>query len=175
MAPFFDVDLENISQVVEGGAGQPEGFLLFDRGRLGVALRDDDAAQDGAILAGYILPSRLALVPAEIYVAGFVPWLEEDAPAVFGHSHVSKLSPAVGFDAGGGAQVDLVIAGFIGSHVGPPTEEGGLPVFEGALQNAVAAQINVVRYFLCVIDHRGSPGLDCCWLGVVLCLNSFPI
>src|SRR5580704_5948939 len=159
MAAFFDVDLENISQVVEGRAGQPEGFLLFDGGWLGVALRDDDATQDGAILAGDILPCRLAFVPAEIDLARFIARLEKDAPAVFGHSYVTKLSPTIGFDAGGRAQIDLVVAGFIGSHVGPPAEESGLPVFEGALQNAVAAQVNVVRYFLCVIDHCGSPGL----------------
>src|SRR5271168_4935825 len=138
MAPFFDVDLENISQVIEGRARQPEGFLLFNGGRLGVALRDDYAAQDGTILAGNILPGRLALVAAEIYMASFVSRLQEDAPAILGHSHVSKLGPAVGFHAGRGAQVDLVIAGIIRAHVGPPTEEGGLPVFEGALQDAVA-------------------------------------
>src|ERR1700689_3024413 len=110
MAPFFDVHLENISQVVEGRAGQPEGFLLFDGGWLSVALRYDYAAQDGAILAGDILPGRLAFVAAEIYLAGFIARLGEDAPAVFGHSHIAKLSPAIGFDAGCGAQVDLVVA-----------------------------------------------------------------
>src|SRR5580700_4311658 len=146
MAPFFDVDLKNISQVVEGRARKAESLLLFDGGRLGVALRYDHAAQDGAILAGDILPGRLALVAAEIYLARFVARLEEDAPAVFGHPHVSELSPAIGFHAGRRAEVDLVVAGFIGAHVGPPAEEGGLPVFEGALQNAVAAQVNVVRY-----------------------------
>src|SRR5580700_1010907 len=162
MTPFFDVDLENISQIVEGWAGQPEGFLLFDGGWLSVALRDDDATQDGAILAGNVLPCRLAFVPAEIDLARFIARLEKDTPAVFGHSYVTELSPAIGFDAGRRAQVDLVIAGFIGSHVGPPTEECGLPVFEGALQNAVAAQVNIVRNFLGVIDHCGSPSLDCC-------------
>jgi len=113
--------------------------LLLDGGGLGVALRDDYAAEDRAVLAGDLLPRRLTFVAAEIYLAGFVTRLEEDAPAIFGHADVAELGPAVGFDAGGGAEVDLVVAGFVGTHIGPPAQEGGLPVFEGALEDAVAA------------------------------------
>jgi hypothetical protein len=48
--------------------------LLLDRGRLGVALRDDDAAQVGAVLAGHVLPGVLAQVVAEVDLAvGFAP------------------------------------------------------------------------------------------------------
>ena len=43
--------------------------LLLDRRGLGVALRDDDAAQVRAMLAGHVLPRRLALVLAEVHLA----------------------------------------------------------------------------------------------------------
>src|SRR2546425_2959802 len=39
---LLDVDLEEVAQVVERGAGVPEVALLLDRGGLGVALRDDE-------------------------------------------------------------------------------------------------------------------------------------
>ena len=39
--------------------------LLLDRGRLGVALDDDEPAQVGPVLAGDLVPHRLALVVAE--------------------------------------------------------------------------------------------------------------
>ena len=48
---------------------QAEVALLLDRGRLGVALRDDDPAQVGAVLAGHVLPGGLALVVAEVDLA----------------------------------------------------------------------------------------------------------
>ena len=45
VAAFLDVDLEQVAQVVERRAGVAEQALLLDRRRLGVALRDDQAAQ----------------------------------------------------------------------------------------------------------------------------------
>ena len=42
---FFDVDLEEVAQVVQGRTGLAQLALLLDRGRLGVGLRDDDAAE----------------------------------------------------------------------------------------------------------------------------------
>src|SRR5580704_8976590 len=159
VASFLHVDLKNISQVVEGRAGQAQCLLLFDRGWFGISLRDNNAAQDRTILTGYILPCGLTLVAAKIDPARFITRLQEDAPAILRHSNVTKLRPAVGFYAGGCAEIDLVVAGFIGAHVRPPAEESGLPVFQGALQNAVASQVDVVWNFLGVVDHRKSPSL----------------
>ena len=48
MAAFFDIDLEQVAQIVERRAGQSEMALLFDRCRLRVALGDDDPAQRAA-------------------------------------------------------------------------------------------------------------------------------
>src|SRR5580704_2814570 len=159
VASFFHVDLKNISQVVEGRAGQAQCLLLFDRGRFGISLRDNNAAQDRTILTGYVLPCGLTLVATKIDLARFITRLQEDAPAILRHSNVTELRPAVGCYAGGGAQIDFIIAGFIGAHVRPPAEESGLPVFQGALQNAVASEVDVVRNFLGVIGHRKSTSL----------------
>src|ERR1700686_2251523 len=97
MAPLLNVDLENVAKVVERRAGEPEHFLLLDGGGFRVALRDHDATENGAIFTGDVLPSRLALVHAEIYLALFVAWLQENAPAIFGHFDVIELCPAVRF------------------------------------------------------------------------------
>src|SRR6266403_1736944 len=159
MASFFDVNLKNISQVIEGRAGEAEGFLLFDRSWFGVALRDDYTAQDGPIFAGNVLPSGLAFVAAEVDLAGFIAGLQENAPAIFGHADITKLGPAVGFNAGCSAEIDRVLAGFGGAHVGPPAEERWWRMFEGALQHSISAQVDIVGNFFGVIDHCGSPSL----------------
>src|SRR5204862_7871268 len=54
-----------------------------------------------------------------------------------------------------GAQIDIGIAGVLGSGGGTPVQEFGLPLLEGALQCAVAREIHVVRNLLAVVDvHR---------------------
>ena len=65
VAAFFDVHLKQIAQIVERRRGVAEHALLLDGGRFGVALRDDQAAQRGAMFAGNLLPDRLAEVVAE--------------------------------------------------------------------------------------------------------------
>ena len=65
MAAFLDIDLKHVAQVVERRRGLAEMALLLDRGRLGVALDDDQAAQHGAIFARHVLPDRLAVMAAE--------------------------------------------------------------------------------------------------------------
>src|ERR1700687_1179584 len=122
MTAFFDIDLENVAQVVEGRAGETQHFLLLDGGGFGVALRDDDAPENGTIFSGHVLPGGLAFVDAKIDLALFVTRLEKDAPAVFGHLDVIELRPAVGFDTGGGAEIDLEVVAFVGAHVVPTTE-----------------------------------------------------
>src|ERR1700722_15566005 len=56
MPPFLDVDLEKIAQVVERRAGPAEMTLLLYRRGLSVALRDDQPAQDAAMLARNLAP-----------------------------------------------------------------------------------------------------------------------
>ncbi len=69
MAAFFHVDLEKAAQIVERRAGVAEQALLLDRGGLGVALRDDQAAQGRAMLARHLLPDGLAEEIAEADLA----------------------------------------------------------------------------------------------------------
>jgi hypothetical protein len=61
VAALFDVDLEQVAQVVERGAGLAEQALLLDAGGLGVALGHDDAPQRVAVLAGHLLPGGLPM------------------------------------------------------------------------------------------------------------------
>ena len=65
MAAFFDVHLKQIAQVVQRGRGVAQHALLLDRGRLGVALGDDQPPQRGAIFAGNLLPHFLPEAVAE--------------------------------------------------------------------------------------------------------------
>ncbi len=62
---FFHVDLEQVAQVIQAGRGRAEVALLLDRRGLGVALDHDQPPQLGPVLAGYLLPGRLAHVLAE--------------------------------------------------------------------------------------------------------------
>ena len=66
----------------------------------------------GTVFAGHFLPGGLALVHSEIDLALRIARLEKDSPAIFGHLHVVELGPAIGFDADGGAQIDLEACGF---------------------------------------------------------------
>ena len=65
VAALLDVDLEQVAHVVEARRGEAQRPLLLDRRRLGVALHDDQPAQVGAVLAGDLLPHRVAEVVAE--------------------------------------------------------------------------------------------------------------
>ena len=123
---------------------EAEVALLLDRRRLGVALRDDDAAQVGAVLAGHVLPGLLALVVAEVDLPLGVARLQEDAPAVVAHLHVVEVRPALRVDARRGAQVDLVVGRALGADVVPPVDEVRLPLLERALQRAVVGEVDVV-------------------------------
>ncbi len=80
MPPFLDVDLEKIAQVVERRAGPAEMTLLLDRGGLSVALRDDQSAQDTAMLARNLAPDRLALMLAERNLSLWLRGRREKSP-----------------------------------------------------------------------------------------------
>ena len=94
MAALLDIDLEEVAQIVERRRGVAEQALLLDRGGLGVALGDDEAAQRGAVLARHLLPRRLAHLVAEADAAVGHRLGEEDAPAIVGHLHRAEASPS---------------------------------------------------------------------------------
>src|SRR5258707_10902732 len=82
MPALLDIDLEEVPEIVERRAGMAEETLLLDRGGLGVALRHDQPAQYRAVLAGDLLPGRLAVLVAEADAAGRHPPREGEAPAI---------------------------------------------------------------------------------------------
>src|SRR6266849_1075297 len=141
---LLDVDLEDVAQVVERGAGAAEMPLLLDGRRLRVALGDDEAAEGAAILARHLLPGGLALVIAEVDLPTRLRLGQEDAPAVLGHPDIVELRPALGVHAHGRAEVGLLGLEAERSHVLPPLEELRLPVLEGPLEPPVLVQADVV-------------------------------
>ena len=94
MAAFLDVDLEHVAHVVERGRGLAEMALLLDRGRLGVALDDDQAAQHGAVFARHLLPGRLAEVLAERNLAALVLAERAECPSGSPASSRSRTWPS---------------------------------------------------------------------------------
>ncbi|MGF6877471.1 hypothetical protein OKW35_006950 [Paraburkholderia sp. MM5477-R1] len=120
VAAFLDVDLEQVAKIVQRRRGQTEVTLLLDRGRFRIALRDDDAAQVRAMLAGHVLPRGFALVLAELDLAILLARREENAPAVLGHLHVVEVRPAARIDADRGAQIHVVTVRAFRAHVAPP-------------------------------------------------------
>ena len=106
MPALFDVNLEQVAHVVERRRRLAEMALLFDRGRLSVALDHNQAAQHGAVLARHFLPGRLALVHAKRHRAPLLLRRQQNTPAVVGHFDVVELGPALGVDADRGAQID---------------------------------------------------------------------
>ena len=156
MPPFLDVDLEQVAQVVLRRRRCAQVALLLDRGRLGVALGDDDPPEVGAVLARDFLPGRLALVLAKGDAPVGIGRIQEDAPAIVGHLHVVEMRPATGLHADRGAQVDVGGRRAVRPHVAPPIEKRRLPVLERALQRTIAAEIDVVGNLLAVVDAQGG-------------------
>jgi hypothetical protein len=152
MAAFLDVHLEQVAHVVERRRGLAEMALLLDRGRLGVALDHDQAAQRGAILARHFLPGLLALVHAEVDLAAFLLRGKQNAPAIFGHAHVIELGPAFRVDAHRGAQIDQRLLETFRPHVVPPVEIAGVPLFQRALDAHVFPERDIVRDQAVVVD-----------------------
>src|SRR6266478_4670516 len=152
VAAFLDVDLEQVAQVVERRAGSAKVALLLDRSRLGVALGDDEAAQDPAVLPRHVRPGGRAQVVAEADGAAGLGLGEEQAPPVIRHLDVVELRPALGVHAHGGAQVNVLLLVAGRTHIHPPVEELRLPLLQRALEPTVLAQIDVVRDALAVVD-----------------------
>jgi len=107
MPPFLDVDLEEIAQIVERRAGVAQPVLLFDGSGLGVALRDDEAAELRAEFAGHLLPHPLAEGVPEADRAIRDGIGQEDAPAVVGHLHRAVMRPALRVHADRRSQVHV--------------------------------------------------------------------
>src|SRR3981081_4612758 len=116
----------------------PEQALLLDRRRLGIALRPDQAAQSRTVLAGNLLPRRLAHGVAEADLALGDRVGEKDPPAVIRHSDFSIMRPALRVDRNRGAQIDIRAFEVVRPHLVPPLQEMRLPVRERALQRARA-------------------------------------
>src|SRR5262249_3090494 len=152
VAALLDVDLEQVAQVVERRARGAEVTLLLDRGRLGVALGDDEAAQDAAVLARHLLPAGSAEGVAEADRAPGLGLGQAPASAILWHRHVFERGPDLGVHAHGGAQVDILPLEAVRAHAHPPVDELRLPLLERALQPAVVAQAHVVRDAFTVVD-----------------------
>jgi hypothetical protein len=140
----LDVDLEEVAQVVQARRREAQRPLLLHRGRLGVALDDHQPAQVGAVLAGHLLPRRVAAVVTEADAA-IVPRVgEEDAPAIVGHLDIAEVGPAVLADGDGGTQVDVVVLEGDRPQLLPPVDEAWLPRLEGPSEATVTGEVNVV-------------------------------
>src|ERR1700722_5974399 len=103
MTSFFDVNLEQITQVVQRRTGLTQAPLLLDRSRLGVALRHDQSAQCTAIFAWNFLPRRFALMIAKRDFSIALRLGEKYPPAIIGHLHVAETRPSLRIDRSCGA------------------------------------------------------------------------
>src|SRR4051794_5044084 len=126
--------------------------LLLDRGRLRVALDDDEPAQHGAVFAGNLLPDGLAEVLAERNLAIRLLRSKKNAPAVVRHLYIVELGPALGIDRDRGAQINERLLEAFGPHGLPPIDVAGMPAFECTQHLPVLGEIDVVRDLGRVID-----------------------
>ena len=149
---LFHIDLKQVSQVVHRRRGEPEMALLLNRRRLGVTLRDDDAAQVRAMLARHVLPRGLADVLAKMNLAGLISWVHKNAPSVVGHLDVIKLRPTRRINAHGRAQIHFVLHRALRAHIVPPVEVVWLPMLKRTLQRFVLRQIHVIGDSFAVIN-----------------------
>src|SRR5882724_670666 len=151
MASFFHVHLKKISQIVKRRRRVAKQTLLFDRSRFRVALRNDQAAQRGAMLARNLLPDRLAEMVAEADTTVVFFLCQEYSPAIIGHFHVIECRPTFGVHADRRAQIHTRSVEIARSEPVPPIQKFRLPVFQRALQRAIRAQAHVVRYAILII------------------------
>ena len=94
MAALLDIDLEEVAHVVEARRGRAEEALLLDRGRLGVALDDDEPAQQRAVLARHFLPGGLALCGGRTGSCGPRPSARAECPSDRSASSHSRTWPS---------------------------------------------------------------------------------
>ena len=145
VASLLDVDLEQVAHVIERGSGQAEGALLFDRGRLGVALDDDQPTEISSVLSWDLLPDILSLVVAESDLAVGFALGEEDAPAVVGHLDMLEVGPTLLADRDRRSEVDRVPLESDRPQLLPPLDILRLPGLQRPLQASIACEIDIVR------------------------------
>src|ERR1700723_759773 len=106
------------------------------------------------MLAGDLLPGWLAEIIAESDAA-IVLWVrEKNSPAIFRHADVAESSPAFCIHRNCGAQVDIGGLKIGGPEILPPAHEFRLPVLEGALQNAIRAEFDVIRNAILIVQRH---------------------
>ena len=137
MTALFHVDLKEIAQVILRWRGKTQVTLLLNGCRLSVALRDDDATQIRAMLAGHILPGSFTFVLAKMNFALLILRCQENAPAIIRHLHMTELCPAFWCRVDGGAQIHIKTMRAIRTHVIPPLQIIRLPVLKRTLQSPV--------------------------------------
>src|SRR5262245_37020397 len=145
MAALLDVNLKQVAQVVKRRAGVSELSLLFDRGRLGVALCDDDATQRIAKFAWNFLIRVFAVVVAEANLRVRGGRRQKDAPAIIGHLYVVVMRPPVRLNTDGSAQINISLLKPRRPHLAPPVQVIRQPFFQRALQALVIGKIDVIR------------------------------
>src|SRR6266700_3859345 len=96
--------------------------LLFDRGRLGVPLRDDNAAEFLAIFARHWLPRRHIRMVAEADGARLFR-RKKNSPAIFRHPHVGVIRPTVGSRTDRGTQIYARLLKTVRPNLAPPLEK----------------------------------------------------
>ena len=137
MTALFHIDLKEIAQVILRWRGQTQMTLLLNGCRLSVALRDDDATQIRAMLAGHILPGSFTFVFAKMHLALLILRRKENTPAIIRHLHMAELCPAFRRGVDGGAQIYVKAMRAIRAHVIPPLQIIRLPVLKRTLQGPV--------------------------------------
>jgi hypothetical protein len=158
VAAFFDVDLEQVAQVVEARTMRAQRALLFDAGGFGVTLNHDQPAELVAELTRHFLPHRLSLEITEANATILRRLRQENAPPIFGQLHVVEVRPAGRVDADRGTQVHLVaVLESRRPHLSPPIQVGRLPMLECPQQPLVAGQADVVGNFFSG-DHGVTRG-----------------
>src|SRR5436190_10369251 len=145
VSAFFNINLEKIAQVVERRAGFSQLPLLFDRGRLGVALRYQDASQSIAKLAWHFLIGGHAAVITETNFRVSARWLKKYPPTVVRHFHIIEIRPTTRLDADRCAQIDLFGLKTFRTHLMPPINKVGQPMLQRALQLLILIEVYVVR------------------------------
>src|SRR5437660_546736 len=157
MPSLFDIDLEEVAQVVKRRAGKPEPTLLLDRSGFGIAMGHDQSAQARAMLARHLLPHRLANCVAKTDPPVGHRVGEKNSPPVFRHRDVAVAGPTALVGCRGSAQIDIRAAKRIWAHFSPPVEKVGLPRFESPLQGPVVGEAYIVRNSLVIIDRHFLP------------------
>ena len=109
MTALFHIDLKKVAHVIKRWRGQTKEALLLHRPRLGITLNDNEAAQHCAVFARNFLPRHFTSMLTARYPPLFYLWREKNAPPVFRHLHIVKLSPTTCLYPNGRTQIYISI------------------------------------------------------------------